>query len=85
LGIPSLRFNPTGNRSNVRKTGADPGVDELAASIAAHGLLQTLIVRPGAGGKFEVVAGGRRLAALKRQAEAGRDFGVEVSLAEIST
>ena len=61
--------------ANVRKTGAEEGVDELAASIAAHGLLQNLTVRPvadrrnGRGGKaprFEVIAGGRRLAALQK-------------------
>jgi len=46
-------------------------LEELAASIAAHGLLQSLAVRPvldAAGadtGKFEVIGGGRRLAALK--------------------
>jgi ParB family transcriptional regulator, chromosome partitioning protein len=51
--------------ANVRKTGAGVGIEELAASIAAHGLLQNLQVRPGAKGKFEVVAGGRRLKALK--------------------
>jgi ParB family transcriptional regulator, chromosome partitioning protein len=57
--------------ANVRKTGRDTGIEELAASIAAHGLLQNVTVRPvlnGEGnetGKFEVVAGGRRLAALK--------------------
>ena len=41
------------------------GIKELAASIEAHGLLQNLQVRKAASGKFEVVAGGRRLAALK--------------------
>jgi ParB family transcriptional regulator, chromosome partitioning protein len=51
--------------ANVRKTGTGIGVEELAASIAAHGLLQNLQVRPAKGGKFEVAAGGRRLAALK--------------------
>lgn len=51
--------------ANVRKTGAASGIEELAASIAAHGLLQNLQVRSAAKGKFEVVAGGRRLAALK--------------------
>src|SRR5580693_6252323 len=56
--------------ANVRKTGATTGIDELAASIAAHGLLQNLQVRPGPNGKFEVVAGGRRLAAIKRLAKA---------------
>lgn len=57
--------------ANVRRTGAGLGVEALAASIAAHGLLQSLAVRAkcdGAGretGRFEVVAGGRRLAALR--------------------
>jgi ParB-like nuclease domain len=37
----------------------------LAASIEAHGLLQNLQVKPTANGEFEVVAGGRRHAALK--------------------
>ena len=61
--IPLNRLIPS--PANVRKTGTHVGIDELAASIAAHGLLQNLQVRPGKGGKFEVVAGGRRLAALK--------------------
>jgi len=56
--------------ANMRKTGAASGIDELAASIAAHGLLQNLQVRPGPHGRFEVVAGARRLSALKRLAKA---------------
>lgn len=57
---------------NVRKTaGADTALAELAASIAAHGLLQSLVVRNGKKGKFAVVAGGRRLQALQSLAEAG--------------
>jgi ParB/RepB/Spo0J family partition protein len=61
--------------ANVRRTGRGNGIEELAASIAAHGLLQSLVVRPtlddsGAPiGRYEVVAGGRRLAALKRLAK----------------
>jgi hypothetical protein len=51
--------------ANVRKTGTANGIAELAASIEAHGLLQNLQVEKAANGKFEVVAGGRRLAALK--------------------
>jgi len=47
---------------NVRKT-QNKGIDELAASIAAHGLLQSLVVRKD-GKKYAVVAGNRRLAAL---------------------
>ena len=57
--------------ANVRRTGAGLGIDALAASIQAHGLLQSLVVRPKLDGegqasdRYEVVAGGRRLAALK--------------------
>jgi ParB family chromosome partitioning protein len=56
--------------TNVRRTGRNDGIAELAASIKAHGLLQNLQVRAGKGGKFEVVAGQRRLAALKLLAKA---------------
>lgn len=49
---------------NVRRHG-DPSADaELKASIAAHGLLQNLVVRAGAKGKFEVEAGERRRKAM---------------------
>jgi ParB family transcriptional regulator, chromosome partitioning protein len=57
--IPLNKLVPS--PANVRKTGALTGIEELAASIAAHGLLQNLQVRPGEKGKYEVVAGGRRL------------------------
>jgi len=56
---------------NVRKTGATDGLDELTASIAAHGLLQSLVVRKTSRGKFAVVAGKRRLMALSGLAEGG--------------
>jgi ParB family chromosome partitioning protein len=82
--------------ANVRKTGTRTGIEELAASIAAHGLLQNLQVRPLKDGSFEVVAGGRRLAALKllaKQKKIAPDYPVpchaldeqdatEISLAE---
>jgi ParB family transcriptional regulator, chromosome partitioning protein len=61
--IPLNKLVPS--PENVRKTGATAGVAELAAQIKAHGLLQNLTVRPAEGGKFEVIAGRRRLAALK--------------------
>jgi len=61
--IPLTQLVPS--PANVRKTGAKDGIAELAASIAAHGLLQNLSVRPVEGDRYEVVAGGRRLAALK--------------------
>ena len=42
--IPLSKLVPSG--ANVRRTGCDAGIEELAASIAAHGLLQSLSVRP---------------------------------------
>ena len=62
---------------NVRKTPANEFAEaELKASIAAHGLLENLIARaddPAEDGaeRYAVVAGGRRLAALKTLAEDG--------------
>jgi ParB family chromosome partitioning protein len=60
---------------NVRRTGGGIGIDELAASISAHGVLQNLIVRfpeDDAKGRYEVIAGGRRLAALHMLAKTKR-------------
>lgn len=71
--------------ANVRKTDAKADVEALAASIAAHGLLQNLSVQQGAENKFEVVAGARRHAALKLLAKAGtiaRDYPVACSLVD---
>jgi ParB family chromosome partitioning protein len=59
------------SKANVRKTGADEGLEELAASIAAIGLRQNLNVREADKGRFEVVAGGRRLRALKSLVKEG--------------
>jgi len=75
---------------NVRKKDADDSIGDLAALIASQGLLQNLVVRAehkGEGpdrrptGKFGVVAGGRRLAALELLAHASlipKDFPVPV-------
>jgi ParB family transcriptional regulator, chromosome partitioning protein len=58
---------------NVRTGGES--IDDLAASILAHGLLQNLTVieqtnqKGGSSGKYEVIAGGRRHAALQRLAK----------------
>jgi ParB family transcriptional regulator, chromosome partitioning protein len=92
IPLNQLVFSP----ANVRKTGAKDGIDGLAASIAAHGLLQNLQVRSGESGQYEVVAGGRRFAALKllaKQKKIAADYPVpchaldsedaaEISLAE---
>jgi ParB family chromosome partitioning protein len=61
------------SKANVRRTAKTEGIAELAASIEAHGLRQNLNVLPTEDGrKFEVVAGSRRLRALKQLAKAGK-------------
>jgi ParB family chromosome partitioning protein len=50
---------------NARRHRTDEGIEELKASIRAHGLVQALRVRPtGATGKFKIVAGSRRCRVL---------------------
>lgn len=57
-------------KGNVRKTQNKGFIDELAASIKAHGLQQNLIVSKD-GKKFAVIAGGQRLKALQQLAKTG--------------
>lgn len=59
------------SKANVRRTGRNIDLDGLMASIATHGLRQNLNVKPTTGNRFEVVAGGRRLEALRRLAHDG--------------
>ena len=68
--LSRLVLRPTGH--NVRKP-PRMSIPELAASIQRVGLLQNLIVIPASDGEhYEVVAGGRRLAALKLLAKKHR-------------
>lgn len=82
---------------NVRKTNPLEHIDELAASIEAHGVLQSLVVKKGNRGKFSVIAGRRRHAALSLLVEqdkiapdhmvpcsvrSGGDDAAEISLTE---
>lgn len=58
---------------NVRRTHNEAAVAEMAASLEHHGLLHNLVVRRAPkGGSYEVVAGGRRLTALRRLLKEGR-------------
>ncbi len=59
------------SEDNVRKTNRRDGIGELASSIRAHGILQSIVVRATDAGKFAVIAGGRRLRALRLLAKAG--------------
>ncbi|SEA49920.1 ParB/RepB/Spo0J family partition protein [Acidovorax soli] len=70
--VPLSRLVLRATGRNVRKT-PRMSIPELAASIQRVGLLQNLIVIPAADGEhYEVVAGGRRLAALKLLAKKHR-------------
>jgi ParB family chromosome partitioning protein len=44
----------------------DAALQQLADSIAVHGVLQPLLVRPLSGGKFEIIAGERRWRAAQK-------------------
>ena len=68
--VPLSQLRPS--KRNVRKT-VGASITELAASIARVGLLQNLTVILASDGEhYEVVAGGRRLAALKLLAKKRR-------------
>ena len=70
--VPLSRLGSRPAGRNVRKT-PRMSIPELAASIQRVGLLQNLIVIASADGEhYEVVAGGRRLAALKLLAKKHR-------------
>jgi len=53
------------NPEQPRKTFTDETLEGLAASIEKHGVLQPILVRRDVGGKYTLIAGERRLRALK--------------------
>ncbi|MGP3618675.1 ParB/RepB/Spo0J family partition protein [Pseudomonas aeruginosa] len=70
--LPLLQLLPRRSKRNARTT-PRLSIDELAASISRIGLLQNLVVILAADGKhYEVVAGDRRLTALKLLAKKKR-------------
>jgi len=71
--VPLGQLLPRHSKLNVRKTARRLSIPELAASISRVGLLQNLIVVLAADGEhYEVVAGDRRLTALKLLAKKKR-------------
>jgi ParB family chromosome partitioning protein len=75
--IPLNRL--TVSDQNIRRTDRKADLEALAASIRSLGLLQNLSVTRASDDRFTVVAGGRRLAALKALAKQGaiaKDFPV---------
>jgi ParB family chromosome partitioning protein len=64
---------------NARRTAAKVGMEELKASLLAHGLMQNLVVTDTGDGTFRVIAGGRRLEAihcLQSEGKLPEDFAV---------
>src|SRR4051794_25929718 len=81
IEIKKLEISPL----NVRKTTAKAGDEELKASILAHGLMQNLIVVPGKKGRYQVIAGGRRLealCALRAEGKLPTDHAVQCQIAD---
>jgi ParB family chromosome partitioning protein len=92
IAVSKLEKSPL----NARRTTPKIGMDELKASLLAHGLMQNLVVTETGDGTLRVIAGSRRLEALRSLQAEGRlpeDFavpcqvvadehGLEMSLAE---
>lgn len=62
LEVSRIRPNPR----QPRQTFDEGALDELARSVKAQGLLQPIVVRPLADGRYELVAGERRWRAAQR-------------------
>lgn len=56
--IPVDRIEP--NPDQPRMTWNEEGLDELAASVREHGVLQPILVRPLPAGRYQLIAGERR-------------------------
>ena len=56
IALADIATNPNQPRTVFNQA----AIDELAASIRTHGVLQPVMVRPRAGGRYEIVAGERR-------------------------
>jgi len=75
IAVAQLEKSPL----NARRTGGKVGMDELKASLLAHGLMQNLVVTDAGNNVFHVIAGGRRLAAIRSLQAEGKlpeDFAV---------
>jgi ParB family chromosome partitioning protein len=57
---------------NARRTVPKTGMEELKASLLAHGLMQNLVVTDAGKGAYRVIAGGRRLEAIRSLQSEGK-------------
>lgn len=81
IPIEKLKVSP----QNVRKSHDKSALDELKASILAHGLINPLLVTEGDNGFYEVIAGGRRLLAhqaLEEEGKLPKGYKVKCDIAE---
>ena len=92
IAVSKLEKSPL----NARRIVVAVGMEELKASILAHGLMQNLVVTDTGNGAFHVIAGGRRLEAIRSLQAEGKlppdfvvacqvvtdEFALEMSLAE---
>jgi ParB family chromosome partitioning protein len=60
--VEAVSRNPRQPRQRIDSS----DLEELAASVREHGIIQPLIVSPGRGGSYVLIAGERRLQAAKR-------------------
>ncbi len=66
LPVEQIDRNPHQTRTHID----EDALGELAASIAASGVVQPIVVRPAPGGRYELIAGQRRWLASKRAGKA---------------
>lgn len=81
IAIGDIRTDIGGKFSNPRKeNGFDPeNMAQLERAIAAHGVIQPPIVRCAGDGQYEVIAGGRRIRAIRSLHERNEDVWDETS------
>ena len=66
IPVDQIDRNPHQTRTHID----EEALNELAASIAASGVVQPVVVRPAPGGRYELIAGQRRWMASKRAGKA---------------
>jgi ParB/RepB/Spo0J family partition protein len=67
LALEALDVSPHNTRKNQDAGAEDASLDDLASNLDALGLINAVTVRPAAApGRYEVIAGGRRVAAARR-------------------